>query len=138
MPILSQIALPARLERLQAFLHMATQCAREQGLSDKKIHEIELVLEEALVNVFHYAYPGKDGEVEVICRTDPGGRLIIETIDTGLPFDPLSLEDPDLTLDVAERKVGGLGVYLMKTLMDEVHYRREGNKNILTFVVYPK
>ena len=138
MPILTEIVLPARLEHLQAFLDMTSQCARGQGLPDKRIHQIELVVEEALVNIFHYAYPNGDGEVRVICRTDQEGRLIIETIDTGLPFDPLSREDPDLTLDIAQRKIGGLGVFLMKTLMDEVRYRREDDQNVLTLVVYKK
>lgn len=138
MPILSEIVLPAKLEHLQAFLDMTSRCARGQGLSDKRTHELELVVEEALVNIFHYAYPKGDGEVQVICRTDQEGRLIIESIDTGLPFDPLSQEDPDLTLDISERKIGGLGVFLMKTLMDEVRYRREDDRNVLTLVVYKR
>ncbi|MBA4393854.1 MAG: ATP-binding protein [Desulfobacca sp.] len=135
MPILSEIVLPAKLEHLQKFLHSILGCAREQGLSDKRINEIELVAEEALVNIFNYAYREKEGEVEVICRTDQGRPLIIEIIDSGLPFNPLSKEDPDLKLDIAERKIGGLGVYLMKTLMDQVHYQREDDKNILTLIV---
>ena len=138
MPILSEIVLPAKLEHLRAFLDMTSRCARGQGLPDKRIHEIELVVEEALVNIFNYAYPKGDGEVTVICRTGQEGRLIIETVDKGLPFDPLSREDPDLTLDIAERKIGGLGVFLMKTLMDEVRYRREDDKNVLTLSVYKK
>lgn len=138
MPILSKIVLPAKLEHLQDFLRLTSQCAREQGLSNKRINEIELAAEEALVNIFHYAYQEKEGEVEVVCRTDQEARLIIEILDTGLPFNPLSKKDPDLTLDITERKIGGLGVYLMKTLMDEVHYRREDDKNILNLVVYKK
>lgn len=138
MPILTEIVLPAKLEHLQTFLDRISQCARGQGLPEKRIHEIELVVEEVLVNIFNYAYPEGDGEVTVICRTDEEGHLIIETIDNGLPFDPLSREDPDLTQDIAERQIGGLGVFLMKTLMDEVHYRRENDKNILTLIVCKK
>jgi serine/threonine-protein kinase RsbW len=139
MPVLSKIVLPARLEHLRNFLDVTSQCAREQGLPEKRIQEIELVAEEALVNIFLYAYPEKKGEVGVVCRKDQERRrLIIEITDNGLPFNPLSREDPDLAADIAERKIGGLGVYLMKKLMDEVHYRREDDKNILTLVVYKK
>jgi anti-sigma regulatory factor (Ser/Thr protein kinase) len=63
--------------------------------------------------------------------------LIIEIIDSGLPFNPLSKDDPDLLLDLDERKIGGYGVFLIKTLIDEVTYQRENNQNILTLIVYP-
>jgi anti-sigma regulatory factor (Ser/Thr protein kinase) len=65
-------------------------------------------------------------------------RLIIEITDFGIPFNPLLQEAPQVTDDISERKVGGLGVYFIKTVMDEVYYRREGDKNILTLVVYKK
>ena len=130
--------MPAKLEHLRDFLKVVAQSAREQGLSVKRTYGLELVVEEALVNIFHYAYPKGHGEVKVICRTDQEGRLIIEIIDTGVPFDPLSQEDPDLTLDISERKIGGLGVLLMKTLMDEVRYKREDDRNVLTLAVNKK
>jgi anti-sigma regulatory factor (Ser/Thr protein kinase) len=138
MPILAEIVLPAKLEHLPVFLKTLIQCARDQGFSAKRINDIELVVEEVLVNISNYAYPGKDGEVKVVCRMDQPGCLIIEILDSGFPFNPLDQEDPDVTADIGERKIGGLGVFLMKTLMDEVYYQRLEKKNILTLVVHNK
>jgi anti-sigma regulatory factor (Ser/Thr protein kinase) len=136
MPILLEIVLPATLENLPVFLEGLTNCARDQGFPPKKISDLELALEEALVNVINYAYPESKGDVSVCCRMDPP-NLIIEIIDSGLPFNPLSKDDPDLLLDLDERKIGGYGVFLIKTLIDEVTYQRENNQNILTLIVYP-
>jgi serine/threonine-protein kinase RsbW len=138
MPSQFKIVLPAQLEYFEEFQTSIAQYAREQGFGPKQIGEIELVLEEALVNVFHYAYQETKGEVEVVCQVDPEERLVIEIIDQGVPFNPLLKDDPDLALDISERNIGGLGIYFIKTLMDDVYYRREGDKNILTLVVYKK
>ena len=62
---------------------------------------------------------------------DRDERLIIEIVDSGVPFDPLSFEEPDMTHDISKREVGGLGIFLMKKLMDDVQYIRKGEKNIL-------
>jgi serine/threonine-protein kinase RsbW len=133
-----KIALPAQMDYFEAFQTSIAQYAREQGFDPKRIGEIELVLEEALVNVFHYAYRETKGVVEVVCRVDPQNSLIIEIMDQGVPFNPLLKDAPNLALDISERKIGGLGIYFIKTLMDEIHYRREGDYNILSLVVYKK
>jgi serine/threonine-protein kinase RsbW len=138
MPILSQIVLPAKLESLQDFLAMVSHWTREQGFSDHRISEIELAVEEALVNIFHYAYPEGAGTVELILRTEGEDRVLLEMMDTGIPYNPLTRADPDTTSNVMDRKVGGLGVYFIKTLMDEALYRRDQDKNTLTLVAYKK
>ena len=120
-----------------AFLDQAEQWAREAGLPDKKIQHIVVAVEEALANIFQYAYPGGDGTVEIVCRED-SQTLTLEIVDNGLPYNPLTREDPDTTMALDERPIGGLGVYLIKQLMDTVHYRREGDRNILTLVVEKK
>jgi serine/threonine-protein kinase RsbW len=137
MPLLSEIIRPANLEHLQTFLDQADQWAREAGLSEKKIQDVALAAEEALVNIFHYAYEGREGDVEMVCRTN-SENLILEILDTGRPFNPLSRQDPDTSLNLEDRPIGGLGIYLIKQLMDEVHYRQEGDKNILTMVIRRK
>jgi serine/threonine-protein kinase RsbW len=133
--VCATITLPAQLSYLQTFIDFITSCSRDQGFNQKKIHEIELAAEEALVNIFNYAYEGNNGDVEIICRIDDDERFILEIIDTGIPFNVLSVKDPDISADISERRIGGLGVFLMKKIMDAVHYRREGNKNILTLIV---
>ena len=134
MQILLSLKLPAKLENLQRFMNSVSDCAKAEGFDRKRIDEIELALEEILVNIFHYAYPELPGDAEVNCKLETG-RLIIEIIDSGIPFDVTSLTDPELTADVEERKIGGLGIFLVKRMVDEVKYRREKDKNILSLVI---
>jgi len=135
MQVLLKKRYPARLEYLQQFMEAISHCAKEQGFNQKRIGEIELAAEEALVNIFNYAYQGNEGDVEVICKLDPQDRLIIEILDSGVPFDVLSLGEPDTTADISERKVGGLGIFLIRKLMDDVKYQHEGTKNVLSLIV---
>ena len=93
-----------------------------------------LATEEALANVFHHAYPHDTGEVELSLAADET-CLVVEIVDRGIPFDILSLERPDLEAGIEDRKVGGLGVFLIRELMDDVSCRREGNRNVLRLVV---
>ena len=125
---------PAKLENLGRFMESVSECARAQGFDQKKISEIELATEEVLVNICNYSYPEKPGDVEINCKME-NGRFIIEIIDSGIPFDITSSVDPDIISDIAKRKIGGLGVFLIKKLMDEVRYRREGGLNILNLMV---
>jgi len=135
MKIIAQIKLPAQLEYLQRFIDFVATCSRKQGSGKKRVYEIELATEEALVNIFNYAYKETNGDVEIICKVDDNKRFIIEIIDTGIPFNVLSVEAPDTTAGISERRIGGLGVFLIKEFMDDVQYRHEGNKNILSLII---
>lgn len=137
MPPLVNLKLPAKLQHLEQLIDVVANCAREQGITQNKIGEIQVAVEEALVNVINYAYKDGEGDVEVTCMLDDE-KFIIEIIDSGFPFDLLSLQDPDISLDVSERNIGGLGIYLIKRLMDHVAHTREDDKNILTLVVSAK
>ena len=136
MKVLSQIKIPARLEYLQKSMDLISSCARDQGFNQNKIIEIELAAEEALVNIFKYAYKTREGDVEIICGLDNNENFILEISDTGEPFNVLSVADPDITADISERQIGGLGVFLMKKLTESVQYRYEGDKNILSLIVF--
>jgi len=130
---------PAKIENLQKLMRFISDFAKAEGFTEKRIREVELATEEALLNIFNYAYPERvDGEVEVSCRMDEKSGLIIEILDKGKAFDFQSAPDPDLSLDVSERKIGGLGIFLIRKMADEVHYRREGESNILTLVIHKK
>lgn len=137
MAIPATIILPATLDSLYESMNFVSSCAREQGFSNEKISEIELALEEVLVNIFNYAYKesGLDGNVEITCTLADARSFIIEIADSGIPFNMLTVREPDVTADIDKRPIGGLGVFFVKRLMDEVHYRREEEKNILTLVV---
>lgn len=120
----------ARVESLGAANAFVEECADRFGLGPKKKFGLLLVLEEAFVNICSYAYPDGAGEAEIACDAT-GALFALEISDRGHPFDVLSLPDPDLTLDIMEREVGGLGVHFIRMLSDSVSYRRENNRNIL-------
>lgn len=93
---------------------------------------INLALEEAVSNVMLYAYPGQHGQVLIEFAKE---KSIIFTItDSGIPFDPTQQREADTTLSLEERQIGGLGIHLVRQLMDEIYYRREDNKNVLTLI----
>lgn len=96
--------------------------------------KVRLCSEEAVANVVDYAYGDGDGFLEV--TTDVAdGSFIITLKDAGMPFDPLKNPDPDITLSADERKIGGLGIFLCKQMMDEVHYAYCGGCNVLTMKI---
>jgi serine/threonine-protein kinase RsbW len=96
--------------------------------------QLELAVEEAVVNICLYAYEVPPGELLV--RIESGEeRFVVDLIDEGVPFDPLAVEEPDLRAPAEERKVGGLGIFLVRRVMDEVAYRRDGSSNILRLVI---
>ncbi len=135
MLIFPRIKLAAKIENLEHLIKFVSDCANKQGIDRKRIIEIEISTEEALVNIFNYAYQNVDGDVAIICKSDEKDEFVIEIEDSGVPFNLLSLKEPDTTLDISERSIGGLGIFLMKKLMDDVQYKREEDRNVLTMVV---
>lgn len=100
--------------------------------SDESLNfKIRLSIEEAVENIVRYAYERGDGWIEASTNND-GKSLEIVLKDAGKPFDPLDRPDPDLTLSVEERQIGGLGIYLCKQLMDSISYSYKDGCNILT------
>lgn len=128
------VCLPARMDSLHTFLTRADACAEKLGFSPGRISDLELALEELLVNIINYAYTAEEGPIEMTCRADPHGRLVVEIADSGVPFDMLAYSDPDTSLEIEDRRIGGLGIFFVKKLMDDVRYRRENDRNILTIV----
>jgi anti-sigma regulatory factor (Ser/Thr protein kinase) len=92
-------------------------------------------VEEIFVNIAHYAYTPETGSVTI--RMSVQENIVIEFEDSGKPYNPLEKEDPDIKASAEEREVGGLGIFMVKKIMDKVEYRREGNKNILTISILP-
>ena len=125
---------PARDEHVGEVLAFVAAEAELAGLPADKATHLELAVEEAVVNVCHYAFPAGDGEL-VVSVTGDGGAVTVELQDAGVAFDPLALDAPDTTLPIEQRQIGGLGVHLIRKLMDEVSYRREGGRNVLKMVI---
>jgi len=123
----------ARVENLGAANEFVEGCAERFGLDPQKRFGLQLALEEAFVNICHYAYPGGTGDVEIACTGD-GADFTLEIADSGSPFDLLSLPEPDTSSPIMERRIGGLGIHFIRTLSDSVSYRRENDRNILRMV----
>lgn len=119
------------LNRLVVFLE---ELEEEWNLPMGLVPSINLALEEALSNVIFYAYEkGSENEISIDFGLK-GGELTIVISDAGNPYDPTQKEDPDINLSADERPIGGLGIFLIKQIMNEVSYRRVGDRNQLTLV----
>ena len=121
----------ATLENLHRFIEYARTTAVEAGFKSGEIDQIELALEEWLVNIINYSFPNGGGEVCLECSLQDS-FFVITLSDDGIPFNPLEKADPDISVPVDEREIGGLGIFLIKNLMDEVAYRYENGYNKLT------
>lgn len=130
-----RIKLPAKIEHVERFMRFVRNFADDEGFSRQRVENLEVAIEEALVNICRYAYNDINGEMEVACRTDNNKQLIIEIVDGGKPFNILTVSEPDLTADIKNRELGGLGVLLIRRMVDDIKYQRQGNKNVLTLVM---
>lgn len=120
---------PATDEALADALAFVEEELEKNDCPMKTVMQITVCVEEMFVNVAHYAYDGKQGEVTLTLDTE-NGLFSIQLTDEGMPFDPLAKEDPDITLSAEERNIGGLGIFMVKKSMNEVSYERKDNKNI--------
>lgn len=122
------------LEQLRLLDELLTQVTSGCQLNSRLEKEMRLALEEAVTNVILYAYPGEKDKDIYISITSGKEELKTVIIDSGLAFNPLEKQEPDLSLPLEERPIGGLGIFLVKQLMTEVKYSRSENKNILTMI----
>jgi len=100
------------------------------------IYEIQTAVDEAAANVILYGFPdGRQDDIEIQC-TVTDTRVTVSIKDTGAPYDPTSAPAPDLTSDIENRRVGGLGVHFMRELMDELDYECKDHTETLTMVKY--
>ncbi len=120
----------AKVENLETVIGFVEECADRCALDAKKKFGLLVAVEEAFVNVCHYAYPRGEGDVGLFCGCGTDG-FVVEITDRGVPFDILSIPDPDTTSDIMDRQIGGLGVHFIRKLTDDVSYRREDGRNIL-------
>ena len=108
-PKRDQLRLPANLEYHHRLKNFILDYASKEGFDERRCHQIELASDEILANIISYAYPEEKGDISVICDSDQDGALLVQIIDTGVPFNPLEVGEPNLYLGVEERKMGGLG-----------------------------
>jgi len=128
------LTIAAKPASLTAVTEFVREGALEASLPAERIGELDLVIDELIMNVFTHAYPdGTPGDVTVTYSVPAPGELSVEVADQGVEFNPLKTEPPDLTLSLEARPIGGLGIYLVKTLARSLTYRREQGWNRLTF-----
>jgi anti-sigma regulatory factor (Ser/Thr protein kinase) len=119
------------LERLNDAIN---QFALDQRWTNESLFQVKLVMEELVTNVINHGLGNNlTPQIDMHC-TQNGTDLTINMSDTGSAFDPLQKAPPDLNVDIDQRAIGGLGVYLVRELMDEIQYQRVGSRNILRMV----
>ncbi len=103
--------------------------------SEKTCQQIRIVVEEIFVNIANYAYGGLGGEVQITIDIQKNnGAVVIVFTDSGIPFDPLAYPEPDVKLCAMDRRVGGLGIYMVRKMMDSVSYEYRNWHNILQLI----
>ena len=130
---MSEVTLEAAEENLDEVLRFVEDALENTGCSLEDQRQIAIAVEEVFINIVSYAYkPGRgDTTLRLDVSQDPA-EITITFIDHGVPFDPLAKEDPDINLPAKQRKVGGLGIFVVKNLMDDVFYEYRDGQNILT------
>ena len=125
----------AKFEFLDEIRDFVGDVAREGGFDEKDVYNIQLATDEAASNIIEHAYEGvTTGVLDLTCGMEKDAIRIV-LIDYGESFDPSVIPLPDLKADLSERKIGGLGIFLMRKLMDEVHYEpRKDKSNVLTMI----
>ena len=127
-----QIILPNDVQEVPRMAEFVEMVCEEAGVDMATTMQLNLAIEEAVVNVMNYAYPaGTQGDVSLAACAE-GDTLTFVLSDSGTPFDPTAKEDADTSLSAEDRPIGGLGIFLVKQLMDTVTYQRKEGKNVLT------
>lgn len=134
--MINQISLINDVSQVPLLTAWIEAVGEELRLSPTAIFQLNLALEEAVVNVMNYAYPGETGrpvviEVEKDDAGDGEEHVVFTLMDEGIPFDPTQKTMPDITLPAEDRQIGGLGIFLVEQLMEKVAYERQERKNIL-------
>ena len=119
----------SEIARLNGFIE---DIAEEFSLTPDIVFNLNLVLEEAVANIINYAYPKEDHESIYLSAHLHEGSIILVLTDTGKEFDPTMAPEADVTLSADDRQIGGLGIFLIRQIMNEVRYERIDGKNILT------
>lgn len=133
MALVDELTIEATDKNLAIMQEFIESKLESMDCSMKEIMQIAVSAEEVFVNIAHYAYAPLNGQVTVrmeVIENPP--HVDLTFIDSGTRYDPLANEDPDITLPIAQRKIGGLGIFIVKKMMDHARYEYRDGKNILT------
>ena len=129
-----ELNIAAKVDNLQPVLDFVDGILEEAACPIKTQMQIDVAVEEIFVNIASYAYGENDGEARVTVLVTDDNAVHITFYDSGVQYDPLAKEDPDITLSAQERQIGGLGVFMTKKLMDDVSYEYANGYNVLKLV----
>lgn len=127
-----RIAIKNEISEISRLAEFIEQIGEQLELNPSLVMNLNIVLEEAVSNIILYAYPQKMDELITIMVEKTDNMLIFTITDKGVEFDPTVVPEADITLSAQERPIGGLGIYLIKKIMNEVEYQRIDGKNVFT------
>lgn len=129
-----EITLAAIVDEFPRAAEFIEEILTESGFSMKKILEVQLAVEEACTNVINHGYEGGEGSIRITSEAQ-SDHLVMTLEDEGPQFDPTTVGEPSLTGDVDERDVGGMGVHLIRSFVEDLKYEFVDGKNTLTLIV---
>ena len=128
---MEHITIPAQINNLDTLYDFIYELMDTAEIDEALQNSIISAVEEIFVNIASYAYPSGEGDVTVSAEIAPE-RFTLIFSDSGIPFNPLEKEDPDLTLAADDRDIGGLGIFMVKKMMDDIYYEYRAGQNVLT------
>jgi anti-sigma regulatory factor (Ser/Thr protein kinase) len=127
-----ELCFPPQVSEIPRLIDWVEACCGSEKIADQVSFRLALAIEEAATNVIAHAFAGIAPPHLITVRLDITPQLLVaEIIDNGRPFDPTAAPPPDLTLPIQQRALGGLGIHLMRSMVDRMHYRRSGGRNRL-------
>ena len=129
---MKEITLEADIKNIPVVTEFVDGILEEHDCSMKAQIQIDVAIDELFSNIARYAYAPGTGMATVKVEADNTPAVNITFIDKGIPYNPLAKEDPDVTLSAEERKIGGLGIFMVKKSMDDMFYEYKDGSNILT------
>ena len=130
-----EITVNACVDKIAEVVAFVEEQLENMGAGMKAQMQISIAVDELFANIANYAYPNGEGTATVrVEASEDGKKAVITFIDSGIPYNPLEKEDPDITLSAEDRPIGGLGIFMVKKSMDDMIYRYEDNKNILAII----
>ena len=130
---MKELTIEALVSNLDEVIDFVNEQLEAHDCPMKEQIQLDVAVEELFVNIASYAYNPETGPATILISIEGNPLSVIITfVDHGVPYDPLAKEDPDITLSADERQIGGLGIFMVKKSMDEVVYKYEDGKNILS------
>lgn len=124
------LTIPSDINEIPRVSELIESVMQSHNFPDEDILDTQLAIEEVVTNVIMHGYGDAGGEILISLKADDTS-VVIRVEDSAEPFDPLTLPEPDISADIDDRKIGGLGIFLTRQVMDDVRYQYGNNKNIL-------